>query len=328
MTQDVPSDLLFEDQIGARPWLFDHNAASPYPNSYIDGWLQHVWTYRGALLMTELGFDRLAESETGFHGSVLLPQRFGLTPGWWGDAWHPYPLAQILARDKVLFYQHDLAPETFTFDKGTLAWNMAFGAMLSYDLVQSSYGGGVASDWVNLVAVFQKHVFSRYAGERITDYASLQPEVTQTSFETFTATANWDDNSSYATAGYVLPPQGALVKKNDGTLVAGVFTGYNGAALSAGDHYLVEERKSDQIIVRQPMGAATSLTIRLLPGWTSATRLEAWAFDKGDRYLGKTAVAVTTVAATFTYERQLAGQAVAYYKILKPIRAWLPAVLK
>jgi hypothetical protein len=76
------------------------------------------------------------------------------------------------------------------------------------------------------------------------------------------------------------------------------------------------------------MGAATSLTIRLLPGWTSATRLEAWAFDKGDRYLGKTAVTVTAAAATFIYERQLAGQAVAYYKILKPIRVWLPAVLK
>jgi hypothetical protein len=179
-----------------------------------------------------------------------------------------------------------------------------------------------------VVAVFQKYVFSRYAGERVTNYTGLGPAITQTSFETFTAITNWDDNSSYATAGYVLPPQGAMVKKNDGTLVAGVFTGYNSAALSAGDHYLIEERKSNQIIVRQPMGAATSLTIALLPGWTSATRLEAWAFDKGDQYLGKTAVTVAAGAATFTYERQLAGQAVAYYKILKPVKTWLPAVLK
>lgn len=329
MTQDVPSDLVFEDQIGARPWLFDHNAASRYPTSYIDGWLQHVGTYHWALLTTELGFDRLAESATGFHGSVLLPQRFGLTPGWWGaGAWHPYPLAQMLARDKVLFYQHDLAPETFTFDKATLGWNLAFGAMLSYDLVESSYGGGVASPWLNVVTVFQKHVCSRYAGERVTNYTGIGPEVTETSFETFTAIMNWDDHNSYATVDYVLPPQGAMVKKNDGTLVAGVFTGYNGVALSAGDHYLVEERKSDQIVVRQPMGAATSLTVRLLPGWTGATRLEAWAFDKGDRYLGKTAVVVTAGGATFTYQQQMVAQPVAYYKILKPIKAWLPDVAK
>jgi hypothetical protein len=205
---------------------------------------------------------------------------------------------------------------------------MAFGAMLSYDLVQSSYGGGVSSPWLDVVAVFQRHAFSRYAGERVTNYTGLGPAATQTSFETFAAIANWDDASSYTTAGYVLPPQGAMVKKNDGTLVAGVFAGYNGAALSAGDHYLVEERKSDQIIVRQPMGAATSLAIRLLPGWTSATWLEAWAFDKGDRYLGKTAVAVTADAAVFAYQRQVAGQAVAYYKIVNPNKAWLPVVLK
>ena len=89
------------------------------------------------------------------------------------------------------------------------------------------------SPWLDLVAVFQKHVFSRYAGERITGYTSLRPKVTQTSFESFTAITNWDDSGSYATAGYVLPPQGAMTKKNDGTLVAGVFTSYNNVPLSS-----------------------------------------------------------------------------------------------
>lgn len=328
MTVDVPSDMLFEDQIGARPWLYDHNAASEYPTSYIDGWLIHVWAYRGALLMTELGFDRLAKAEVGFHGSVLLPQRLGSTANWWGTGtWHPYPLALMLTRDKVLFYQHDLVPKTFTFDKATLAWNMAFGYMLSYDLFRSDDGGGVDSQWLGLVAAFQKHVFSRYANERVTNYASLYANVTQTSFESFTAITNWDDSNPYAVAGYVLPPQGAMTKKNDGTVVAGVFTGYNDVPLSTGDHYLVEERNPGDIIVRQPMGASTNLTVRLLPGWTATTPVEAWAFDKNGRYLGSSSVAVSMSGVTFTYQQQLAVRSVAYYKVFRPYKTCLPAVL-
>ena len=190
------------------------------------------------------------------------------------------------------------------------------------------YGGGVNSPWLNLVAVFQKHVLSRYASERIMAYATLRPKVTQTFFESFTAVTNWDGATSYATDGYVLPPQGAMTKKNDGTLVAGVFAGYNNLPLSSGDHYLVEERGSDQIIVRQPLGANTSLTVRLLPGWTAATPLGAWAFDRNGRYLGKTPVVVSMGGATFTYQQQLAGQPVAYYKIFSPFRIRLPAVLR
>jgi hypothetical protein len=329
MTVEIPSDMLFEDQIGARPWLFDHNASSLPPTAYINGWLEHTRTYSNILLMTELGFDRLAETEAGFHGSVLLPERSGNTSDWWGTGtWHPYPLAPILTRDKVLFYQHDLAPETFTFDKATLAWNMAFGYMLSYDLVQSSYGGGVNSPWLGLAAAFQKYVLSLYASERITNYTSLPGNGTQTSFESFTTITNWDISNSYATGEYVLPPQGAMTKKNDGSVVAGIFTSYNNLPLSGGDHYLIEERKPSEIIVRQPMGTNTDLTIRLLPGWGTTTRVEAWAFAKNGQYIRKVPFTVSINGATFTYQQQLASQPVSYYKIFHPNESFLPLVLK
>ena len=97
MTTDVPSDLIFEDQIGARAWLYDSNPASPYPTAYIDGWLDHTRNYSNTLLMTEFGFDRLVETEVGFNGSVLLHQLRGTTKDWWGiDTWHVYPLAPML----------------------------------------------------------------------------------------------------------------------------------------------------------------------------------------------------------------------------------------
>lgn len=326
MTEDVPSDMLFEDQIGARPWLFDHNPSSPYPIAYIEGWLEHTRTYSDTLLMTELGFDRLAETEVSFHGSMLLPERFGYTLDWWGtDTWHPYPLALLIARDKVLFYQHDLAPETMTVDKATLTWNLALGYMLSYDL---GYGGGLDNPWLELVGDFQKHVLACYAGEAMTDFANLEDKVTQTSFETFAVIANWDEMSTYSTSQHTLPPLGVLAMSADGTLTAGVFTGYNGAPLSAGDHYLIEDRGLTDIIVRQPIGTDTNLTLELLPGWGPNDPIEAWAYAATGQVFGSVPVTVTAQGITFVYQQQIAEQPVAYYRVVKSGKIFLPLILK
>lgn len=329
ITEDIPSDMLFEDQIGARPWLFDHNASSPYPSAYMEGWLDHTRTYSDTLLMTELGFDRLVETEVGFHGSVLLPERLGFTPGWWGtDTWHPYPLATLMARDKVLFYQHDLAEQTMAVDKATLTWNLAYGYMLSYDLVETSYGGGLDSDWLELVGAFQKHVLAGYAGEAMTNFTNLEDRVTQTSFETFTVIANWDETNTYNAGEHILPPLGVLAMSADGTVTAGVFTSYNGVPLSAGDHYLIEERNSTNIVVRQPLGADTSLTLDLLPSWSPSDPIEAWAFTVTGQFIGSAAATVTAQDITFFYQQQMGEQSVAYYKVVKPGKIFLPLILK
>jgi hypothetical protein len=312
MTEDVPSDMLFEDQIGARPWLFDHNPSSPCPIAYIEGWLKHTRTYSDTLLMTELGFDRLAETEVGFHGSVLLPERFGYTPDWWGTVWHPYPLAPLMVRDKVLFYQHDLAPETMTIDKATLTWNLAFGYMLSYDL---GYGGGLDNTWLGLVSTFQKYVLSRYASEVMTKFTNLEDKVTQTSFETFTVIANWDEAHTYSTSKHTLSPLGVLSMSADGRLTSGVFTSYNGVPLSAGDHYLIENRGLTDITVRQPIGTDTSLTLELLPGWSPNAPIKAWAYTAMGQVIGSVPVIVTAQGIAFVYRQQMSKSSVAYYKI-------------
>lgn len=328
MTVNVPSDLLFEDQIGARPWLFDHNASSPYPSAYIEGWLGHTRTYSDTFLMTELGFDRLAETEVGFHGSVLLPERRGYTSDWWGaGAWRPYPLATLMTRDKALFYQHDLAPETMTVDKATLTWNLAYGYMLSYDLVS----GGVNNPWLELVSSFQKNVLARYASERIADFANLSDKVTRTSFETFTVIANWDTANPYSTNGHTLPPLGVMSMSTNGTVTAGIFTAYNGVPLSAGEHYLIEEQNLYEIIVRQPVGADTNLTLRWPPGWNPGDPIQAWAYTRAGRIIERVPLTVTGQHITFNYQQQRAGQAVAYYRLVNTSalpRIFLPLMLK
>ena len=330
MTVNIPNDILFEDQIGARPWLFDYNPATPHPMSYSEGWLGHTQTFSQTILMTELGFDRLVTTEAGFHGSVLLPQHFGYTDAWWGtDTWHPYPLAPMMARDKVLFYQHDLAPETFTTNKSTLSWNMALGYMLSYDLVESSLGGGLQSEWLRLVSVFQKHVLARYAHESVTEFAKMNDQVTRTSFETYTVITNWDETVAYDTGQHILSPLGFQVTSDEGELTAGIFTQYNGLELSPGDHYLIEERGLDEIIVYQPIGSDTSLAIALLPGWDQKDLIEARAYNAAGTLMAKVATTVTEQDVTFVYEQAIAAQEVAYYKIvLQPQNSFIPLLLR
>lgn len=332
MTTAVPSDLLFEDQIGARPWLFDHNASSPSLLAYMDGWLAHTRTYSGTLLMTELGFDRLAETEVGFHGSVLLPEVTGFTAGWWGTGtWRPYPFATAMARDKVLFYQHDLAPETMTTKKATLTWNLAMGYMLSYDLVASEYGGGLDSDWLGLVSAFQKWVLAAYADQRITGYTQEESTLTRTDFETCRVYANWSSSYRHIIGAHIIARNGSLVTCNGGDLVAGVFNGqYNNAELSPGDHYLIESRGVWGTIVRQPIGADTDLTVAPLPAWQGRGPTKALAVNAAGQVVGSVPVTVGPNGLSFRYSRTLSGQPVEAYWLPNPFKfyLYLPLVMR
>ncbi len=327
MTTDVPSDLLFEDQIGARPWLHDYNSASPSPTAYMEGWLAHTRVHHDKLLMTELGFDRLAETEVGFHGSVLLPAMWGGTDEWWGaGTWRPYPLATALARDKALFYQHDLAPETFTTRKEILTWNLAMGYMLSYDLAQSEFGGGLESEWLGLVSAFQKWALAAYADQQVTGYADLVPSLlTRTDFETCQVYANWTSAHGWMISGHGIVENGVMVTCNEGALVAGIFKWYSNTRLSAGDHYLIEARGDWGAIVRQPIGADTDLTLAHLPAWRGQGPTSALAINATGQVVGSVPVTVGPNGLTFRYTRILAGQAVDAYWLPNP-RLYLPLI--
>lgn len=311
MKEAIPSDLIHEDQVGGRTSYPDYNPASPSTTSYSQGWFEHTQRYHNMLLTCEYGFDRLAATETGFHGSVLLDMRSGRTNAQWGDEnWYMYPLAPILLRDKVLLY-HNTEGRSSTTEKWVLSLNLAFGYMLGYDVGHLS----IASPWLTVTGAFQSHVVSRYATERMLDYQQLQSDVTRSRFEHTTVMMNWSKTSSYASGGYVLPPEGVLVQRDDNSLTAGIFTAYNSSALSPGDHYLIEERGASEIIVRQPMGDDTPLTVRPLSPWASETAIDVWAFDRNDRPIGRVSATASAAAVTFTYRHSLAGQPVAYYRL-------------
>jgi hypothetical protein len=318
MTTLVPSDLIFEDQVGARPWMFDFNPASPSPIHYIQGWIEHTRTYQETHLAAELAFDRLAETEVGFYGSILLPQKLGQTATSWGDNnWTLYPLAQMMSRDKTLFYQHDLDLNTFSDTKSTIMWNLAMGYNLGDDL-RLTEGNVHDNPWLKLNGELQDHLLSLYASERITGYTNLTPNVTQTTFQSVRVIANWDSTNPYTTAGFTISPSGALVRDQDSRLTAGILTTFNGYPLSAGDHYLIVKVDLDQISVRQPMGASTSLTLPLPAGWQTSDPIQAHAEDITGNPLGSLALTVSASGITFTYPLTLAEVEVEQVLIVNP----------
>jgi hypothetical protein len=276
MKNDALSDLIFEDQIGARSWWFDFNKSSPSSISYIDGWLAHARKYKDNLLATEQGFDRLAETEIGFYGSVQFLEKVGTAQQYWGtETWEPFPLAQMMMRDKVFFYQHDLSDETMTFSKENFIWNVSFGYQLNYAVNNTSQDN---LDWLKMISEFQKNVFAEYADELVTDFVYLDTDFSKTVFQNYTIYTNWSNQIPRSAGKHVLSAQGFAVLADDGTLNAGIFAGYNGIALTNGDHFIIEKRENGIITLKQPLGNDTQISLEFLSGWKTADRINVFTY--------------------------------------------------
>jgi Domain of unknown function (DUF6259) len=221
---DVPVECLFFDQIGARPWRRDFNPAAPNPLAYADGWLDTFAPFRDRCLMTEDGWDRLADSFVGFHGGALemerevrwQSERFGAAN------WEPYPIALWLLHDKVLMYQHDLYEGTMTSDPEVLTFNLAFGLQLSYNW--DGISRSLDSQWLSLVGRIQQTVGPHVAGSPLTSYRRLTADVSESVFEDYSVVANWNRTVAFDIDGYQIAPLGFLARSN-GNLLAGAFGG-------------------------------------------------------------------------------------------------------
>lgn len=178
--RDYPSDVLFQDECGARHLAYDFNAAAPSPTSYIDGLLTMLeGDGRRIPLATEEGWDQVAARETmlcGLHWrTVPLAEKArndcqrliknDLPP----ELWEYENLAQRMMHDKCLFLLHDLAG--FVHGRRALAWCLALGYHLSVrmsakDLEKSAF----LREWYEWIAEFQRRVVSRMDGGRATAF--------------------------------------------------------------------------------------------------------------------------------------------------------------
>jgi len=275
---EVPVDFVMQDQIGSRSWVRDFHPAAPSPMRYYDAWLGLTAQYAERMLMTEDGWDRLAGTHIGFTGSALTgataftPETVRWGPGSRGNTafgeglWEPYPLGVWLFHDKVLFYHHDLEERLMNAGVEVLTWNAAFGVSMGYLWPELRATAG--SDWIAIATAFQSAVIARTVGRPLSDYRTLQSDVTESRFVDTSVIANWHATEPYTVDGHTIAPSGCLARTDDGSLVAGVFLDrFLDEPLTAGLHYLIVETHPDRIVVRHPSGADTPFTVSVPEAW-------------------------------------------------------------
>lgn len=175
-TRDVPVDLLFQDQCGARAWRWDFNPASPSPMAYAEGIVSmNEEDSRVVPLGTEDGWDQVANRQAATCGCSWRVVPLDGLPPWRDqfkevippDTWRIEPVNLRLFHDKTLFYMHDLG--AFVTNDRVLAWMFALG----YNLSLNASAGFETTDrfkWYEWLHVLQSQVVSRIAGQPLRAY--------------------------------------------------------------------------------------------------------------------------------------------------------------
>jgi uncharacterized protein (TIGR03437 family) len=316
---DVPMDFVFNDQIGARPWVIDYNPTEPNPLRYSDGWLAFATQYATQGLMTEDGWDRLASVELGFMGSALTTSTKDSVP-WFSTSlgnehfgvgnWEPYPMLTWLVHDKVLTYTHDLSVGTWANTLDVLTWDLLFGNILAY-------APNVDPKWIAWDTQIQRLVAPHYAGAALTSFTMVTPEVRQSRFNDLLVTGNWNTSSVYTLNGYGITARGVIAQTDDGSLLAGTFNGtFHGSPLNSGDHYILEYRDPRYTEVWQPIGADTTLTVDPPLDWQPGQKLQVNAVDQNGNTVQTVSSTITNNLVTFPYAATLKTSAIVRYDIL------------
>jgi hypothetical protein len=275
--QYIDPHLIFQDQVGARYGL-DFNAYEPKPWALAQGWREYSLRFKSNNWVTEFGYDRLVSSHVGFWWSTVPEDYrqwgdFG-NASWGRDTWEYFPIVHMMARDKIFFYN---AADYQVQSKLSLSWCMGMGLFLSSTLVRD-LPAPAKKAWLYTISDFQKYAIAPYAHERVRNYTPVADSVTSTRFETHSILVNWSKSNTYHAGQYILSKEGCLVTSDDGRLIAGIFTRFNGKDLTAGDHFLIVRQFADSIVVHHPQGPSTKLSLTIPPNWGTNPDVHVYAF--------------------------------------------------
>jgi hypothetical protein len=176
-TEDYPVDVLFQDQCGARGWLYDTNPASPTPYAYCEGLISMVAEdCRTKPLSTESGWDRVVNYESQLCGMswAIVPTEGG--PAWRTlmkhsvppDTWEVFPVAEYIAHDKTAMLYHDLGQ--FVTNREVLTWALGLGFSLSDRVGAAGLKNDAPREWLRWLDRLQKSVCARYIGEPVSAF--------------------------------------------------------------------------------------------------------------------------------------------------------------
>jgi hypothetical protein len=105
-----------------------------------------------------------------------------------------------------------------TTDPETLAFNVAFGLVLSYAWDESSPPD---SAWAKLAGQVQRTLGPHYAGKRLVEFRDVRPGVTESVFEGgFSVLANWNGRQAAEVEGQLIAPHGFVARMKGGPVLA------------------------------------------------------------------------------------------------------------
>ncbi|WP_438434825.1 discoidin domain-containing protein [Gorillibacterium sp. sgz500922] len=307
---DAGMDGIFEDQWGIRDVPYTLNRTLAPGTDASSSYYAAVRSYFASLkhpMYTEDGFDMLVGDSVGFMGSNYLWDLLGYRAKTATYSEY-YPMIGMLARDKVMLFQHNLAAETMTDKKEMLRWNAAMGYHLSADLFN-----GIDNPWVDLVGLVQKEVLAKYGDARVKSFEPVAADITRTDFGSYTVLADWNADKPFeAGSGFTLAPSGFEILGEDGGVRAGAYSVYNGVELGKGDHIVVELRSTGRIRLYQPVGSDTTLAVKKPKDWKHAA---AAAYTMAGEKLADIPATEQGDSVRFDFIRTLGDKKAAYVEL-------------
>ncbi|MBQ3747494.1 MAG: hypothetical protein II863_08810 [Kiritimatiellae bacterium] len=178
-TEEIPVDLLFQDQCGARHLVYDFNAAAPDPAAYLEGMISMAEEdSRVVPLGTEDGWDRIAREELALCGLSwrTVPIEDGPTclntlekSSLPACLWEIEAVPGRLFHDTCLFYLHDLGGSVRS--RRVLAWCIALGYQLSYRCSAWHFmHDEKVRSWYSEIHKVQRDVAAKYAGRKLLSF--------------------------------------------------------------------------------------------------------------------------------------------------------------
>jgi hypothetical protein len=263
MVVQYPSDVLFQDQIGARGFRWDTSDAAPYATSAVEGLNSLAMEDAEKVpVATEDGYDRVAQFET-----MLCGMAWGMIPAagrhasghnrlkFMDGEWEFFPLLGYLAHDNCLFTAHDLGH--FISNPERLAYALAFG----YGMTEVSNVARLKQPehraWLFWLDAVQKTVCAEYGGQPLLDFTYPLADVPGA-------------NRSVMLARY----QGVTVLSNTSdeplsmsSIKAPEFAAYAKATV-AGPGFLAVGPNVQAGMLHQPEGPAFAFAVRQIDGKT------------------------------------------------------------
>ncbi|HBC86843.1 MAG TPA: hypothetical protein DCZ94_07815 [Lentisphaeria bacterium] len=220
-TEEYGADIIFQDQCGARDWMYDLNPAAPNPSAYMEAIVSSVRTDSSVVpLSTEDAWWGILDSEIQICGLSFgyIPEhkQRPLKNIFPAKSWRIFPIALAMAHDKVGMTHHNLGQSVDTPKE--LALTLAFGYSMINRVSKNKLAKPEYLEWLRWIDRIQKSVASEYMGTELKTFKHRWGDIKNPEDDGL-ITARYGDTSIISNlspvhikiAGFELAPYGFFV---------------------------------------------------------------------------------------------------------------------